>query len=108
MEQAKEDKIKVVESSLTETQEKLSTQTQNNKALKAELDTKSDALQSLENRYKSITGELEQAQSTVVAVTTEANEAKKTIADQDKRITELSTERDALTGQMTELNSNME
>ena len=108
VEQAKEDKIKVVESSLTETQEKLSSQTQNNKVLKAELDTKSDALQSLENRYKSITGELEQAQSTVVAVTTEANEAKKTIADQDKRITELSTERDALTGQMTELNSNME
>jgi chromosome segregation ATPase len=108
VEQAKEEKIKVVESSLTETQEKLSTQTQTNKVLKAELETKSEALQSLENRYKTITGELEQAQNTVLAVTTESNEAKKTIADQEKRIAELSIERDALTGQMTVLNENME
>ncbi|MBT5925811.1 MAG: hypothetical protein HOH33_04250 [Verrucomicrobia bacterium] len=108
VEQAKEEKIKVVESSLNETQEKLSTQTQTNKVLRTQLDTKSEAFDTLKNRYQSITTELEKVQNEVVAVTSEANAAKKTIADQDKRIAELSTERDALTGQMTELNINME
>jgi len=108
VEQAKEEKIKVVESSLTETQEKLSTQSKTNQVLRTELETKSEALQSLQGRYQSITTELEKVQNEVVAVTSEANAAKKTIADQDKRIAELSTERDALTGQMTVLNNNME
>lgn len=108
VEQAKEEKIKTVETSLTETQAKLSTQTKTNAVLRSELETKTEALQSLEGRYASVTTELDKVQKEADAAATEAAEAKKTIAEMDKRIGELSIERDDLTTQMTELNGNLD
>jgi len=108
VDQANEEKIQSVQSDLSQAQAKLSTQTQTNQVLRTELETKSEALESLQVRYQDITTELEKVQDQVTAVTSEAEAAKQTIAERDERIAELSTERDALTGQMTELNNNLE
>jgi chromosome segregation protein len=108
VEQAKEDKIKTVETTLTETQAKLTSQTKTNEVLRSELEIKTEALQSLEGRYATVTTELDKVQKEADAAASEVAAAKKTIEEMDKRIGELSIERDSLTTQMTELNSNME
>jgi chromosome segregation ATPase len=108
VEQAKEDKIKTVETTLTETQAKLTSQTKTNEVLRSELEIKTEALQSLEGRYATVTTELDKVQKEADAAASEVAAAKKTIEEMDKRIGELSIERDSLTTQMTELNNNME